>query len=79
MASKKQLTRHLRDQSRANGTPMEHRFVVDAEAFDEFAALLDREPQVNPRLAARLATPTVFDTDVFNPDTDDFETWLMRD
>lgn len=35
--------------------------IVDAEAFDAFIELLDREPQFNPRLAELLARPTVLD------------------
>lgn len=37
------------------------RFVLSAQDFDAFLAVLDQEPAPDPRLAALLRTPTVFD------------------
>lgn len=63
MASRKKLARIVEDKKRANTGNVEHRFVLDADAFAEFEALCDRPAQVNPRLAALLSTPTVLDDD----------------
>lgn len=37
------------------------RFVLSVERWDEFVAMLDREPRDRPRLAALLLSPSILD------------------
>ena len=45
-----------------DGDPADRRhFVLSAERWDEFVAMLDREPSDRPRLAALLRSPSILD------------------